>query len=205
MVKTYNNISNKAVKKATGKNWEEWIALLDEEGAEKLSHKKIAAMLIEKGYIDKGDGWWAQAVTVGYEYAKNRRVKGQTADAGFQVGVQRTLSIDAATLWQFLTGPEGLAIWLGNGIDNLSFNKGEIYETSESTAGEIRSVYPNEKLRLTWQPADWDNETTLQLYLLAKGPKTALRFHQEKLLDSKQRQQMKEHWKNVLEQIKVSL
>lgn len=205
MTERYNNISDEAVKKATGKTWEAWIALLDDEGAEELSHKEIAALLLDKGYIEKGSEWWAQTVTVGYEYAKGRRVKGQTADAGFQVSLQRTIAVEATRLWQFLTSPEGLTIWLGSGLDDLAFAEGHTYQTDEDTSGEIRSIYPGEKLRLTWQPSDWDNESTLQLYLQDKGDRTALRFHQEKLADSKQRSQMKEHWREVLERIKASL
>src|SRR5699024_12560503 len=73
MTKNYNNISNEAVKYATGKEWDEWFSLLDEKDAEKLSHKEIADLLLCGGYIEKGNGWWAQSVTVAYEYAKGRR------------------------------------------------------------------------------------------------------------------------------------
>ncbi len=201
MDKQYNNISNEAVKGATGKSWEEWFALLDEVGAEELPHKEIARLLLDQGYLNKEDEWWAQAVTVGYEYARERRVKGQTADAGFQVGVQKTVSVAAERLWQFLTSPAGLQVWLGSGIHHLTLEKGAAYRTDDGVSGEIRSVYPGEKLRLTWQPDGWENQSTLQLYLQAKGSQTTLRFHHEKLNGSTQRRQMKAHWQNVLEQI----
>ncbi len=194
-------ISNEAVLKATGKDWDAWITLIDKAGAEEMSHKEIAALLTDEGHIESF--WWAQTVTVGYEYAKGRRVKGQTADAGFQLGVQKSLPIEAERLWQLLTSPEGLAIWLGNGLQGLEIEVGVNYETAEGTTGEIRSVYPAEKLRLTWQPADWDNASTLQLYLLAKGDKTALRFHHEKLTGLEQREAMKRHWQQVLAELKV--
>lgn len=205
MAKQYNNISNDAVKAATGKTWDEWFTLLDEEGAEKLSHKEIAAMLLEKGYLPESGSWWAQSVTVGYEYAKGRRVKGQTADAGFQVGVQKTMPVDAERLWHFLIGPEGLSIWLGDGIRSFKLEKGLAYQTQDGTVGEIRSVAPTERLRLTWHPAHWETSSTLQLYFLAKGDKTALRFHHEKLADSKHRSEMKAHWQDVLKKIEAAV
>ena len=205
MAKQYGNISDEAVKNATGKTWEQWVALLDNEGAEDLSHKEIAALLLDRGHIEKGNEWWAQSVTVGYEYAKGRRVKGETADAGFQVGVQRTIGVEADRLWAFLTGPQGLPLWLGDGAEALAFTEGESYETDDGASGDIRSVYPPERLRLTWQPAGWENQSTLQLYLQDKGDRTALRFHQEKLRDSEQRSEMKAHWTEVLERIKASL
>lgn len=205
MAERYSNISDEAVREATGRSWEEWFALLDEEGAEELSHKEIAELLISKGYLGRDDGWWAQSVTVGYEYARGRRVKGQTVDAGFQLGVQRTLPVEAGRLWQFLTSAQGLAVWLGEGIEALRMEKGATYQSDEGTRGEIRSVYPGEKLRLTWQPAGWENESTLQLYLEDKGEKTALRFHHEKLTGPRQRAEMKEHWQEVLGRIKAAL
>lgn len=205
MAEQYNNISNEAVKAATGKTWDEWFTLLDEEGAENLPHKDIAALLLNKGHIPETEGWWAQSVTVGYEYAKGRRVKGQTADAGFQVGVQKTIPIENERLWHFLISPDGLRMWLGGGIDNLELTKGAAYQTEDGTVGEVRSVSPGEKLRLTWQPAHWENRSTLQLYLLANGDKTALRFHHEKLADAKQRSEMKAHWQEVLKSIMASV
>lgn len=201
MAEQYNNISNEAVKEATGKTWEEWFSLLDAEGAENMSHKEIAALLLDREYLPNTAGWWAHSVTVGYEYAKGRRVKGQTADAGFQVGVQKTIPVNNERLWSFLTSPVGLSIWLGGGIDHLQLTKGAPYQTDNGTVGEVRSFTPGEKLRLTWQPAHWENSSTLQVYLMPNGNKTALRFHQEKLADAKQRSEMKAHWQEVLKKI----
>lgn len=45
MTKFINKISTEAVKKATGKSWDEWIKLLDKLDADKLTHKEIAKML----------------------------------------------------------------------------------------------------------------------------------------------------------------
>ena len=199
----YGSVSDEAVQKATGKSWDEWFELLDEAGAEEMSHKEIAELLMEKGYIEEGGGWWAQSVTVGYEYFKGRRVKGQTADAGFQLGVQKTLPVEAEGLWQVITSPNGLEIWLGSGLHKMAFEAGETYRTAEGTTGEIRTAYPAERLRLTWQPADWENQSTLQLTLLDKGDKTALNFHHEKLSGPEQRKEMKSHWQQVLKQLKT--
>jgi hypothetical protein len=76
-------------------------------------------MLSEGGFIGDAGGWWAQSVTVGYEHAKGRRVKGETADAGFQVGVQKMLPIDASTLWSLLVSADGLRLWLGDLADAI--------------------------------------------------------------------------------------
>lgn len=63
--KVYNRISSGAVKKTTGKTWDDWLAILDKEGAKTMAHKDIVQLLREKKYIKSV--WWCQMVTVGYE------------------------------------------------------------------------------------------------------------------------------------------
>ena len=45
MSATQRKISDAAVRKATGKSWDEWFAVLDSEGADALPHKQIARLL----------------------------------------------------------------------------------------------------------------------------------------------------------------
>jgi hypothetical protein len=84
--------SDAAVRKATGRSWWQWEELLDGLGAAELSHGEIVALVRERGGVESG--WWQQGVTVGYEKLKGKRVLGETAGSGFQVGVSRTLEVD---------------------------------------------------------------------------------------------------------------
>jgi uncharacterized protein YndB with AHSA1/START domain len=190
------NISNEAVERASGRTWEEWISILNDRGAYELTHKQIAAMLGESGLVD--DPWWAQMVTVGYEYAIERRTVGRTAEAGFQVGVQRTLPIDAETLWNVLATADGQRMWLGDVKDAVPFEKGVRYETLDGISGEIRSVAMGTRLRLTWRRLQDAEPTTLQFYITPKQSRSALQFHHEKLRDAGHREEMKVHWQEVL-------
>lgn len=87
------------------------------------------------------------------------RVVGQTQDVGFQIGVSRTLDHPPEAVWNFLTGSDGLAVWLGEGAE-LGAEKGETYRALDGTEGEIRSFRPVDRLRLTWRPPGWDHDTT---------------------------------------------
>lgn len=195
---TQRNISDAAVRKATGKGWDEWFTLLDSEGAETLPHKQSVRMLHEKGYI--ASGWWRQMVTVEYERARGKRVLGQTEDAAFQIGVQKTLPLSPEQAWNLITRTEGRALWLG-AVPRLRWEKGTVYKTAEGARGEIRSVIPGRHVRLTWQPPHFAAPSTLQVSLTASGTKTALRFHQEKLADAAAREEMRAHWRTVLGQL----
>jgi uncharacterized protein YndB with AHSA1/START domain len=121
---------------------------------------------------------------------------GKTNDAGWQIGVSTTLDHPIADVWKLLTDPAGIAIWLGNGV-TLHGTRGEIYETEDGTVGEVRSFHPEDRIRLTWQPHDWDHDTTVQLAVRANGDRTKLTLHQERLANADEREQQRTYWKGV--------
>ena len=191
-------ISDAAVRKATGKGWDEWFAVLDSEGADALPHKQIARLLYDKSYI--ASSWWCQMVTVEYERARGKRALGETESAGFEIGVQKTLPLSPQDAWNLFTQPEGLALWLGT-VPCLRWEKGAAFATAEGTRGEIRSFTPGKHVRLTWQPPHFAAPSTLQVSLTPSGKKTALRFHQEKLASAAAREQMHAHWRDILQKL----
>ena len=193
-----NGMSSEAVATATGRTWGEWLAFLDDLGAEACSHKEIVALLAGPGGLK--NGWWQQSVAIGYEQARGKRVVGQTSAGGFQVGVQKTLAIPADRAWDLLTGDAGLAIWLGKAED-LEFRKGERYATADGAWGEVRSVVPEERVRLTWCTPDLAGPSTLQVTLVPSGGKTSVRFHQERLSSLEERDRMRTHWRGVLDRL----
>jgi hypothetical protein len=88
-------IGDDAVKRATGRDWAEWLALLDKAGARKMAHRDIAAMVSEKF----GAGpWWSQMVTVTYERERGLREVHETA-AGYVANVSRTFNVPVGALF----------------------------------------------------------------------------------------------------------
>ena len=188
-------ISGEAVAKATGRDWDEWLVFLDALDAQQMNHKQIVGLLAAEGGLS--NGWWQQMVTVGYEQARGLRKVGQTADAGYQIGVQKTLPIPHELAWDLLVVGPGRDIWLGES-QPLDLRKGAEYVTSDGVSGEIRSVAPGQRLRLTWFHPDLPRSSTLQVMLIASGEKTSVRFHQEKLSSQDERERMRQHWREVL-------
>jgi uncharacterized protein YndB with AHSA1/START domain len=191
-------VRDEAVKTATGKTWREWFSRLDRAGARTMSHGDIARWLGDRKRIESG--WWRQMVAVAYERARGRRVLGQTAGAGFQIGVPRTFSSSRARVWRFVTTEPGIRAWLGR-TRAFRLRKGARYETVQGIAGEIRAVKARERLRLTWQPKGAKAASTLQLYLTPRGSKTALLFHHEKLSGLAERRRMQRRWREALDRI----
>ena len=130
---------------------------------------------------------------------------GRTRDAGWQIGVSRTVDRPVEEVWAFLTSPEGVAIWLGDGVTVLS-EPGIGYETTDGVRGETRSFHELDRIRLTWQPSGWSHDTTLQLAVRATGAGRAmLRVHQERLADAAEREQQRRHWQEVIRALVVAL
>jgi hypothetical protein len=80
-----------AIAKATGLDWREWAAYLDQNGAKDLDHAAIAKLAHQKldGKLDN-PGWWAQSVAVAYEQHIGRREPGQRSDGTFEATVSKT-------------------------------------------------------------------------------------------------------------------
>ncbi|NIJ12102.1 uncharacterized protein YndB with AHSA1/START domain [Saccharomonospora amisosensis] len=125
---------------------------------------------------------------------------GLTRDAGWQIGVSHTLPHPPTTVWEFVSEPPGLALWLGTGVELRSPRRGTTYRTDSGVVGEVRGYRPGERIRLTY------GRTTVQVTLTpAEGGRTVLRFHQERMADARERERQRAHWREVLDDIAVAL
>lgn len=197
MAAKHMRVGDEAVRAATGRSWEQWFETLDAAGALRWSHKRMVAFLVARGLETP---WWQQMVSSTYERVRGIKQVGETADAGFQVGVQRSLPIGVEELWELLLSTEGLGLWLG--VQQLPCQRGQTYQGADGTVGEVRTFKAPQRLRLTWQPPHLERPTTLQLTLACPRntrTRTTLRFHHERLADREQRERMRTHWRAVLD------
>ncbi len=156
--RTFNGMSNEAVTRGTGRDWNAWLRFLDDLGAQESDHKEIVGLIAGPGSLE--NGWWQQSVAIGYEQARGLRVVGQTSAGGYQIGVQKTLPLPAEAAWNLVMEEPGLAIWLGT-VDTLLLQPGAQYQTREGQWGEIRSVLDGQRVRLTWHSPELAGPSTL--------------------------------------------
>lgn len=91
-----------AIAAGSGEGWDHWFRLLDGWGATERTHTDIARFVRDEQGVD---GWWAQAVTVGYERARGLRARHQTT-RGFEVSVSKTIAAPREEVWAaFLEAP----------------------------------------------------------------------------------------------------
>jgi hypothetical protein len=102
-----------SLRQRTGKGWREWLRLLDAWGARERKHGEIASHLMGEYGVP---GWWAQAITVGYERSRGLRAKHQTLGGTFQVSVSKTFPIGVAKLFRAFTEASLRSRWLERGM-----------------------------------------------------------------------------------------
>lgn len=129
---------------------------------------------------------------------------GKTRDAGWQIGVSRTIAVDLETAWAYLTSTRGLATWLGEGVA-VPLCKGQRYTTADGTSGTIRSLRRLDRIRLTWHPVRRPDHATIQVTVAQAKRGCSVRFHTERLYSSDEREQMRAHWRQVVDRIEADL
>ncbi|ULR50507.1 SRPBCC domain-containing protein [Streptomyces deccanensis] len=127
------------------------------------------------------------------------RSTGLTKDAGWQVGVSRTLPQSPAAVWEFISGPRGLELWLGAGA-RLTPEPGAEYETDAGATGEVRGYRPGDRIRVTY------GDTTVQVAVSAAGGgRSVLVFHQERMAGPEERERQRAHWRRVMDRVAEEL
>ncbi|HVF69755.1 MAG TPA: hypothetical protein VNA13_04300 [Xanthomonadales bacterium] len=177
----YAGKSDEAVRKATGKSWDEWFKILDEGKVSEMPHKEIVLWLWDKGLVKSG--WWAQSIVVGYEQKIGRRVAGQIAEGNFSTATSATL---AGTMDSVLKQWEKLV-------------KGKTEFGKVKIEGESRiSVTPKWRY---WK-ADLVDTSKINVDISEKGSrKIGLSVTHYKLPDKKAIDTWKAYWKEFLKKI----
>src|SRR5690348_1765980 len=102
-------VTSVSVKKATGKDWSDWIAILNQAGGRVWTHQDIVAFLKKKYRLSL---WWQQIVTTSYEIAIGRREEGINQKGYCSTVATKSFSVGAKKLWQIVTSSKGIRVWL---------------------------------------------------------------------------------------------
>lgn len=102
-------ISTETVRRATGRDLDEWYAVLDAWGAADRAHGDIAAWIADEHGIDN---WWTQTITVEYERARGLRAVGSGRDGTYAVTASRTVEVPVDRLFEAVTDAGLRERWL---------------------------------------------------------------------------------------------
>ncbi len=172
--------SDEKLTEATGADWGAWLAILDRCGAGERKHRETADFLIAHHGVP---GWWAQAITTGYERARGLRLKHQQPN-GFTVYVSKTVSVPIGALFDAFVDPQLRRRWLTDGPMSP------------------RTMQPNKVARFDWG----DGSTRVLVTFEAKGPSRATAYvAHERLPDADVAEAAKAAWKGRLAALKTFL
>lgn len=107
--------SDEKLTEATGRDWQAWLSLLDRRGARDRKHRETVDFLIAEHAVP---GWWAQAITTGYERARGLRLKHQQPD-GFTVYASKTVGVPLDVLFGAFVDERTRSRWLTDGSMSL--------------------------------------------------------------------------------------
>lgn len=174
------NISDEAVRAATGKEWDDWFSILDAAGAETMNHREIVAYLNQNYQMSM---WWEQMVTVSYEQARGLRQKHQKSD-GYQVSVSKTLPVPIDILYKAWSDEQQRARWLPQG------------------KLKVRRATPLKSMRITWE----DGQTSVDANFTNKTEtKSQITVQHSNLLTAEDAERMKTYWQDALERLEEFL
>jgi hypothetical protein len=167
-------MSDATIKDKTGCSWDLWVLTLDYAGAGDMSHGEIAAFVNEKYKID---GWWSQAVTVGYERIKGLRARGQRMDGSYEASKSRTFNVPVQTLYDAWNDASTRKRWLNEpGV-------------------QVRTATAPKSMRLGWKDG-----TIIAIGFTAKGNnKSSVALAHTKLPDRASSDRLKQYWAERLD------
>ncbi len=165
-------MSDEAIRKNTGRDWREWVHVLDAAKAAEMPHREIARYVASLGT----PAWWSQSVTVGYERIRGLRAIGQRRGGGFEASKSRTFAVPVEKLYKAFHNPRTRSRWLPDKVT-------------------VRSASENKRMRFAMA-----DETTVELNFTAKGEtKSAVAITHQKLPDKTTADTMKAWWAERLD------
>ncbi|HEV8660609.1 MAG TPA: hypothetical protein VGS96_18545 [Thermoanaerobaculia bacterium] len=160
-------MSDAAVRKQTGRDWAEWVNVLDAVQAAEKPHREIARYVSSIGTPD----WWSQTVTVGYERIRGLRERGQRRGGGYETNKSRTFAVPIAKLYGAFANARLRKRWWPDKLD-------------------VRSANPNKRMRISMK-----DDTVVEIGFMSKGDaKSAVAIQHSKLPDRSTAAKMKQWW-----------
>ena len=171
-------VSDEAVRKATGRGWDEWLAILDDAGAAGWKHPDIARWVVAEHGIS---GWWAQSVTVGFERARGLRAEHERP-SGFSLSATKTVNVPVERLYEAFADAKQRNAWLGH-------------------TTRVRSSTAPRTVNL-----DWGDGSRVAARFTAQGPaKSQVALQQDPLPDASAVEELRGFWRPRLADLKQRL
>ncbi len=166
--------SDDKVAAKTGRTWQQWVQLLDTDGASVLPHRDIAELVHTKHRVAE---WWSQTVTVGYERIKGLREIGQRRSGEYEAGKSRTFNVPVSALFEAWADRRTRRRWL-HGVEPV-----------------VRTATAPKSMRLQWP----DGTLVVVGFMAKGGAKSAVAVVHTKLRNRTASDTTKQYWADRLD------
>jgi uncharacterized protein YndB with AHSA1/START domain len=173
--------SQTGVRRATGRDRDEWFALLDAWGAAGRPFRDIADWLTGEHDLSR---WWAQKLIVEYEQARGLRSAGVRPGGTFSATASKTVGVPVERLFEAFANAGLRRLWL------------------PGAKLRARTTERGRSARFDWE----DGGTRVNATFLSKGKaKSQVGVEHTHLPDARSAEKMKAFWRERLARLKELL
>ena len=172
--------SDEGVRRATGRDRDEWFTVLDIWGTLGRPYREIAEWLTEEHGISN---WWAQKLIVEYQQARGLRAPGVRPDGTFTATASKTLAVPGERAFEAFVDAKLRERWLPGAV---------MHE---------RTSQPGRSARFDWE----DGVTRVNVNITACEGKSQAAVEHERLPDAETAERTKAFWRDRLTALKTML
>ena len=163
-----------AVRRRTGKGWQQWWTVLDAAGAKEMDHPAIIKYLRDKHDLPD---WWAQIVTVSYERARKIRRIDKRIHGNSITVTSKPINATVASAYRAWTLRAERARWLGEG--GLTIRGATADRSIRASWGSQSKIKNNLEVEFTSEPRGQTRVSVMQYRLSTPAEVKKARQHWE--------------------------
>ncbi|MBM4366986.1 MAG: SRPBCC domain-containing protein [Deltaproteobacteria bacterium] len=190
-------VSPEACKAATGKNFDEWFAVI--QGAGLAAKRRDAIQLIYDQTGRGKDVWWPTTIWVEFERARGVVVKKDGRPEGYNICCTKSFKQPPGESFPHFATEAAFAAWVPGW-------RGAMAEGSPFTVGNCSGVVGrirgDKDIRMTWDTAGY-GPSEIEIQFNVMGGKTTINFYHKRLATRDEADGLRRAWGEALDRLKA--
>jgi uncharacterized protein YndB with AHSA1/START domain len=191
-------VDDASCKKATGKTFDEWAALIDERG---LGEKRRDAIQFIYDQTGRGkDVWWPTTIWVEYERRRGI-VKKDGRPEGYNICCTKSFKLPPEVVFEAFASEVEMATWVIGWQGAMTEGAPFAVAGCTGTVGRIR---PGKDIRMTWLSPGFD-PTEIEVQFVRAGDKTTVNVYHKRIQTRAEADGLRRAWGQALDRLKAKL
>jgi uncharacterized protein YndB with AHSA1/START domain len=193
-------MSSEAVKKATGKTWEQWFKELDSFGGAEKGRKAINELLYEKMKVDP---WWCATIVVEYEAAR-KVLERDGYPKGYTICATKAIAAKPQEIFAAFADAQKLGKWFASS-PKQEFQEGGRFSNADGNRGQFKKINPGKAIKFTWESERHAPSEIVEVKLQPAGAKYTVMVTHERIVGREAADGLRAAWGFALESLKLLL